>query len=130
MGKCKFCTKWVSQPEGKKKKDFCNSTCRSNYWYAENKKGKVVAAKPDEKGYDAPKLPDNFTADEPLSFAKMRQQIAPVVATNDFFTQMDKAQDLEELETVGRRIKASGMNWKEQQQYHNYGKMIANKKFL
>lgn len=130
MGKCKFCTKWVSQPEGKKKKAFCNSTCRSNYWYAVNKKGNVVMAKPNEKGYDAPKLPDNFTADEPLSFDKMKQQVTPVAATSDFFAQMDKAEDLEQLEAVGRKIKASGMNWKEQQRYHNYGKMIANKKFL
>lgn len=37
---CKFCKKVVEQPEGKRKKEFCNNTCRSNFWYAQNKKGK------------------------------------------------------------------------------------------
>lgn len=38
MGFCLQCKKWVVQTEGKKQKQFCNSTCRSNYWYAQNKK--------------------------------------------------------------------------------------------
>lgn len=67
--------------------------------------------------------------DEPLSFDKLRQQIAVPAATNDFFGEMNRAESLEELEAIGRRIKASGMTWKEQQRYHEYGKQIANKKF-
>lgn len=131
MGKCKFCDKWVTQPEGKKKKEFCNSTCRSNYWYGKNKKGKseVVVAAPQEV-YDAPKLPDNFIKDEPLSFDRLRQEAVIPATTNDYFAQMDKAQDLEELEAVGRKIKASGLTWKEQVKYHDYGKRIANQKFI
>lgn len=45
MSLCHLCNKWISQPEGKKEKRFCNSTCRSNYWYKKNKKGK--AGKPE-----------------------------------------------------------------------------------
>lgn len=60
---------------GKRAKEFCNNTCRSNFWYAQNKKGKVVAVEPSPKVYDAPKLPDNFKADEPLSFDRLRQEI-------------------------------------------------------
>jgi hypothetical protein len=38
MIKCKHCEEEVPQVPGKKKKEFCNNTCRSNYWYAKNKK--------------------------------------------------------------------------------------------
>lgn len=37
---CKFCQKEILQPAGKRKKEYCNNTCRSNFWYAQNKKGK------------------------------------------------------------------------------------------
>lgn len=90
---------------------------------------KIQFSKPTPESYDAPKLPANYVDDEPLSFDKLRQQIALPAATNDFFDQMNKAQDLEEMEAIGRRIKASGMNWKDQQKYHAYGQQIANKKF-
>ena len=36
--------------------------------------GNVVVGAAPQKQYDAPKLPDNFTHDEPLSFAKLNQQ--------------------------------------------------------
>ena len=39
MGLCKFCNKWIPKSTGKRKKEFCNNTCRSNYWYDKNKKG-------------------------------------------------------------------------------------------
>lgn len=91
---------------------------------------KVEYKKPTAESYDGAKLPSNYVNDEPLSFDKLRQQIAVPAATNDFFDQMNRAEDLEELEAVGRRIKASGMTWKEQQRYHDYGKMIAQKKFI
>lgn len=74
---CKFCKKWVDKGIGKRPKEFCNNTCRSNHWYALNKKGKVIEAAPSQKAYDAPKLPDNFTLDEPLSFERLKQQIVP-----------------------------------------------------
>jgi len=74
MGLCKFCNKWISQPEGRKKKEFCNSTCRSNYWYGKNKKGKPIIKEQVEskipyveatpKSYDASKI-NHFLADEP-----------------------------------------------------------------
>lgn len=37
---CKFCKKEIEQPKGKRAKEYCNNTCRSNFWYAQNKKGK------------------------------------------------------------------------------------------
>lgn len=77
MAFCKFCNKWITQPEGKRKKEFCNNTCRSNFWYGKNKKGKEIKVMPPQKQYDAPKLTDNQIKDEPLNFDKLRQQIVP-----------------------------------------------------
>lgn len=39
---CKFCKKAIEQPKGKRTKEYCNNTCRSNSWYAKNKKGGAV----------------------------------------------------------------------------------------
>lgn len=41
MALCKKCGKWLTQVEGRRKKEFCNNTCRSNYWYGKNKKTSV-----------------------------------------------------------------------------------------
>jgi Fe-S-cluster-containing dehydrogenase component len=41
MSKCSFCGEEIEQTTGKRKKEFCNNTCRSNAWYKKNKKGKV-----------------------------------------------------------------------------------------
>lgn len=46
---CKFCKKEIKQPEGKRTKEYCNTTCRSNFWYAENIKGKIKKSKPAPK---------------------------------------------------------------------------------
>lgn len=73
MGLCLQCNKWVPQTEGKRAKKFCNDTCRSNYRYAKNKKIKFVKPTPDS--FDGSKFKANFTADEPLSFDRLRQQI-------------------------------------------------------
>lgn len=83
---------------------------------------------PNEKAADIKKYALGIP-DEPLSFDKLRQEISVPADTNDFFDQLRRAEDLEELEAVGRKIKASGMTWKEQQRYHNFGKEMA-KKFL
>ena len=39
---CRQCGAIISQTEGKRQKEFCDNTCRSNFWYGKNKKGKVV----------------------------------------------------------------------------------------
>lgn len=67
--------------------------------------------------------------DEPLSFDAMKANLSPVPAANNFYREMDAAEDLQELEAIGRKIKASGMSWKEQAPYHAYGQNIARKKF-
>jgi hypothetical protein len=36
--KCLECKKDLEQTQGKRAKQFCNSTCRSNYWQKENRK--------------------------------------------------------------------------------------------
>lgn len=40
MAQCLFCNSDLIQTAGKKEKQFCNTSCRSNYWYGKNKKGK------------------------------------------------------------------------------------------
>jgi len=41
MNLCKQCGGEIKQPEGKRKKGFCNNTCRSNFWYNKNRKVEV-----------------------------------------------------------------------------------------
>ncbi len=38
---CLNCSKELVQIEGKRAKQFCNSTCRSNYWQKEKRKEKI-----------------------------------------------------------------------------------------
>lgn len=40
MEKCLQCSNVLIHTIGRREKTFCNETCRSNYWYAKNKKGK------------------------------------------------------------------------------------------
>lgn len=52
MDKCLNCQKELQHVLGRKKKRYCNETCRSNHWYGKNKKGKTktpVAAVPAKK---------------------------------------------------------------------------------
>lgn len=46
MNLCLQCGETIEQPIGKKIKNFCNNTCRSNYWYNKNKKKHIVATAP------------------------------------------------------------------------------------
>lgn len=40
---CKMCSSEVIQPSGRRKKEFCNSTCRSRFWQKQNRgKGRGV----------------------------------------------------------------------------------------
>lgn len=39
---CLNCTKQIPQTPGKRRKDFCNSTCRSNYWQKQKRKEKKI----------------------------------------------------------------------------------------
>lgn len=38
MLKCLNCGKGLTEIEGKREKQFCNSTCRSNHWQKEKRK--------------------------------------------------------------------------------------------
>jgi hypothetical protein len=74
----------MAEGTGKRKKEFCDETCRSNFWYAKNKKGKsekserkITFVTPTPDSFFGEKLPSNFTHDEPLSFEKLKQQIIP-----------------------------------------------------
>ncbi len=56
MDVCVFCGEKIEQTNGKRKKEFCNNTCRSNAWYGKNKKGKVVV-----KNHTQPDKPKDYT---------------------------------------------------------------------
>lgn len=91
---------------GKRAKEYCNETCRSNAWYAKNKKGKKIYASPKPE-YDSPKLPDNFKDDEPLKFG-----ILEVAKDYDYFADRILKGDCEEPEghqKFIREVKESGL---------------------
>jgi hypothetical protein len=41
MNKCLSCGNALEQKDGKREKKFCNNTCRSSYWFKQNKVPKV-----------------------------------------------------------------------------------------
>ena len=45
---CKSCGKELTDTPGKRKKQFCNSTCRSNYWHKQKVKEYTI----DPKGFE------------------------------------------------------------------------------
>jgi len=56
--KCPNCEKEIEQTKGKRKKKFCNSTCRSNVW--QKKKRKLEEKKP-ENTTTPVNIPENKT---------------------------------------------------------------------
>lgn len=126
MAFCLQCNKWVPQIEGKKKREFCNNTCRSNYWYAKNKKGKAADSK---QAYDGPKFPSSFQGDEPLSFKKLSQQEPENSVYDDLLKELQNAEAVEDLERVGRKVENSKLPFREKKQLHDAGKEIFNKRF-
>ena len=72
MEVCKHCKKELVHTEGRRKKEFCNDTCRSNFWYTKNVKDKPkkeakVVVKDLTKTTHIPQLPTipdtNYTVD-------------------------------------------------------------------
>jgi hypothetical protein len=113
MGLCKECNKCISQPEGKRKKEFCNNTCRSNFWYGKNKKGKAKInmqdlTKPTNeiKPFEQPKT--NYAVIVEPTDAQ------PIIGSFDGFKQKILAtRTIPELETVMKEIKASLLSGRE-----------------
>lgn len=128
MAFCLQCNKWLNQTDGKRAKRFCNSTCRSNYWYGKKYKGrrKLEAAQAQDS---MPKLPANFTADEPLSFEKLKQVLAVNPPRSDYETQLHAAECSEDLQKVGREIERSTLSRFEKQRLQAIGQAIFNEKF-
>lgn len=98
MGMCKHCNKWIIQPEGRRKKEFCNNTCRSNYWYGKNKKGKdkeldteIKYVVPTSAAYDSPKMSD-IIHDEPPQWVEPKK---PVVIPKTAAQWMKEKRDIE-----------------------------------
>jgi hypothetical protein len=136
----------------KPKQKFCSAKCKT-YYSREEKKDKLKFASPNpiekkidaifekldnivfspvtEASYDGSRLPKGYVADEPLSFDRLKAQIQPQTKNEDYYAaQLHQAQDLEQLEAVGRKIKASGLLWKEKQNLQILGQQIAKAKFI
>lgn len=110
MGLCVQCKKWVNQPKGKRKKKFCNDTCRSNYRHAENRK---KAAK----------------ASNPAPVVREAKKEVPQKGKEEWAVELDQADSVEELERISRQIERSNLPGRDKQDLHNYGQQIFNKKF-
>ncbi len=72
MTKCKSCGSELKNTPGRRQKEFCNSTCRSKFWYAVNKAPKKEAivnvvdlSKPNKGVKDLSKKPveTNYSVD-------------------------------------------------------------------
>lgn len=83
-----------------------------------------------KNAYDAPKLASPEIQDEPLSFAKLKQETAGKKGYGEYAALLSAAEDLGQLEAVGRQIKSSDLLWKEKQMLQNLGQQIAKNKFL
>lgn len=131
MGLCLQCNKWVTQTPGKKKKEFCNATCRSNYRYAKNKKSgiRIVASELTPGVNSLQKLPP-IIEDDVLSFEKLKKQVPPQKGYEEYYKEMEGAEELHDLERVGRQMEKSSLSWREKQSLKAHGQQIANKKFI
>jgi len=56
--KCPNCEKEIVQTKGKRKRLFCNSTCRSNVWQKEKRKQPKKDAKPKETDSKTSTVPE------------------------------------------------------------------------
>jgi hypothetical protein len=136
----------------KPKQVFCSPKCRVYHRREEGIKKEVIFQKPvfdierlnavlekleninftapPQNAYDAPKLNASQIQDEPLSFAKLKQQTTEKKGYGDYLALLNAAEDLGQLDSVGKQISASGLNWKERQMLQNIGQQIAKNKFL
>lgn len=113
MDNCLACGAELIQIEKKRKKRYCNVTCRHRHWYALNWKGKVR---------DKVKEPEIIKEEVP------KADPAPDIA-NAFIVQLNNCQSYEELEKVGREIETSSLSYLKKQELHRIGKSIFNQKF-
>lgn len=51
---CKECGEKVTQTTGKRKKEFCNSTCRSNFWQKAERKARTERSKTNVSNLNEP----------------------------------------------------------------------------
>lgn len=124
MGLCLQCKKWVNQTKGKKAKQFCNDTCRSNYRYAKNKKKmpkeddlkrEIKFVTPTPASYDSHKM-SKITYDEP----KMWQEPIDVKAVFDrFVAEIPNLEFPDEYKDFFQRVKKSGLPPKKQEELIN-----------
>lgn len=73
---CKQCNKELIQTEGRREKEFCDSTCRSKYWYGQNKKGKKKkkqVAADTEKEEPTKKVKETNPYDQKKDYMRWRQ---------------------------------------------------------
>lgn len=82
-----------------------------------------------QKRYDGPKLPASLKEDEPLSFDKLKQEMAPDGSYGGFAYALQSAPTLQVLENIGMQIKKSTLSGVEKLRLHNLGQQIANDKF-
>lgn len=141
MAFCEYCKKWITQPEKRRKKRFCNSTCRHNFWYGKNKKGKSGEEKLDAKiefkettpeSFDAPKMNSMIldeagqwarsNDDQPLSFDSLKKQeglkfaLTPGDAArlmNKFWEDKREILDAEEYQVWLGKLEASALTRKQ-----------------
>ncbi len=124
MAFCLHCNKWMTDGTGKRKKQFCNNTCRSNYWYAKNKKGAKVQVK------DLTKPTNLIKPQETPKSNYSFNTVAPELNEFEVFEQaLHEAQSSEDLQRVGHRIEKSGLPWQHRQRLQNIGKSIYKDKF-
>ena len=82
-----------------------------------------------QRSFNGPKFPSTFNEDDPLSFDKLMQGMAPEGSLGSFAYALQSAQTLQELESVGFQIKKSTLSGVEKLKLHNLGQSIANDKF-
>jgi len=88
-----------------------------------------IKFKPPQNAYDAPPLPKNSEIDEPLSFAKLRQEVVTGKPKNDFESRLYAAECGEDLQLIGMEINRSALSRFEKQRLNVIGQKIYNEKF-
>lgn len=110
MGLCLQCKKWVTQPEGKRTKKFCDDTCRSNYRHAKNRKKAANVS-------------------QPTKVVRKEKEVLPEKGVEEWAAELDRADDVMALEKIGKQIERSSLCGRDKNWLKNYGQQVYKNKF-
>lgn len=109
--KCPNCEKELEQIEGKRAKQFCNSTCRSNHWQKEKRKVSFI----DKKGK--------------ITNAVAGKSVTVTLKPENYYSKSQNKPHTDTKKDLAGESMPEGLNWKERIEWtRNYKQKLKNLK--